>query len=61
MYTIVKALNSEQCNTLHINIHLGATNAYTKDYYKRASANGEFPNGVAQYKTVLKNLIILLI
>ena len=47
MYTTIKALNSEWCNTLHINIQLGPTNAYTKDYYMRASANGESPNGVA--------------
>ena len=47
MYTIVKALNLQWCNTLHMNIHLGTTNAYTKDYHKRASANGESPNGVA--------------
>ena len=30
-----------------MNIHLGTTNAHTKDYYNRASANGKFPNGVA--------------
>ena len=47
MYTIVKALNSQWCNTLHMTIHLGTTNAYTKNYYKRVSANGESPNRVA--------------
>ena len=47
MYTIIKVFNSQWCSTLHMNIHLGTTNAYTKGYYNRASANGESPNGVA--------------
>ena len=60
MYTIIKAFNLQWCSTLHMNIHLGTTNAYTKGYYNRASVNGESLNGVAYNRTVLKNLIILL-
>ena len=44
---IDKVFNIQLCNILQITIHLGTTNAYTKYYYNRASANGEFPNGVA--------------
>ena len=47
MCTIIKVFNLQWCSTLHLNIHLGTINAYTKGYHNRASANGESPNGVA--------------